>query len=205
MCPPMRAHWRHLANTIELVLPWTNPSPQPKRHLNQFSRFCTVYLSVIRDAGACPSPSKLPLLMGDLNPHLIRGSLSPPDSASQAASQSVQPFSFCTAHSRMSLYFTVHTVDTPSTKLPLQMQRSGSPPNTWFLGRTKSSTQTASRSVHPFLQGSLLWQTDRQTDHATRSVTIGSICILWCGLKISMDPEKIQPDNSPSLAVCWSV
>ena len=31
------------------------------------------------------------------------------------------------------------------------------------LGPPKSSTQTASRSVEPFLQGSLLWQTDRQT------------------------------------------
>jgi len=29
MCPPMRAHWRHVAN--ELVLPSAHPSPQPKR------------------------------------------------------------------------------------------------------------------------------------------------------------------------------
>jgi len=33
-----------------------------------------------RACRACPSPSKLPLPMGDLYPHLIRGSLSPPDS-----------------------------------------------------------------------------------------------------------------------------
>jgi len=32
-----------------------------------------------------------------------------------------------------------------------------------FLGLPESSTQTASWSVHPFLQGSLVWQTDRQT------------------------------------------
>ena len=36
----------------------------------------------------------------------------------------------------------------------------------------ESITQTASRSLQPSLQGSQLWQTDRQTDHATRSVTI---------------------------------
>jgi len=30
-----------------------------------------------------------------------------------------------------------------------------------------SSTQTASRSVQPFLQGSLVWQTDRPTDRQT--------------------------------------
>ena len=42
------------------------------------------------------------------------------------------------------------------------------------LGPPESSTQTASRSLQPFLPGSLGdISTDRQTDHATRSVTIG--------------------------------
>jgi len=45
------------------------------------------------------------------------------------------------------------------------------------LDPSKSSTQTASRSVQPFLQGSLVWQTEWLTDHATRSVTIGRICV----------------------------
>jgi len=39
MCPPMMAHWRHLANTIELVLPSANPSPKPKRQIDRFSHF----------------------------------------------------------------------------------------------------------------------------------------------------------------------
>jgi len=38
------------------------------------------------------------------------------------------------------------------------------------LGPPESSTQTTSRSLQPFLQGSL---GDRPTDHATRSVAIG--------------------------------
>jgi len=42
-----------------------------------------------------------------------------------------------------------------------------------LLGPPQSSTQTASRSVKPFLQGSLVWP----TDHATRSVTIGCIYV----------------------------
>jgi len=43
-----------------------------------------------------------------------------------------------------------------------------------FLGPPTSSTQTASRSLQPFLQGSIGERpTDRPTDHATRSVTIG--------------------------------
>jgi len=54
------------------------------------------------------------------------------------------------------------------------------------LGPPDSTSQTASRSVQPFLQGSRLWQTDWQTDHANPSVTIGRIyVVLRCGLIIT--------------------
>jgi len=43
MCPPMWAHWRHLANMIELLLPSAHPSPQPKRQIDRFSCFCTAH------------------------------------------------------------------------------------------------------------------------------------------------------------------
>jgi len=43
------------------------------------------------------------------------------------------------------------------------------------LSQPEPTTQTTSRSVQLFLQSSRLWQTDRQTDHATRSVRI--LCI----------------------------
>jgi len=43
MCPHWRAHWRHLANTIELLLPSAHPSPQRKRQIDRFSRFCTAH------------------------------------------------------------------------------------------------------------------------------------------------------------------
>jgi len=100
---------------MNFVIPWTSPSPQPKRHLDRFSRFCT------DDRGVCLhftmghpfSPQNCPFPWGDLDPNLIHGSLGPPE----------------------------------------------------------SSFQTASRSVQPFLYGLLVWQTDRPTDHATRSVT----------------------------------
>jgi len=39
----MRAHWRHLGNTIELVQPSAHWSPQPKWQMDRFSRFCTAY------------------------------------------------------------------------------------------------------------------------------------------------------------------
>ena len=64
-------------DTIELVLPSTHPSPQPKWQINRFSRFCkddrrvSLHFTIRR-----PFPlSKLPLPMGDLYPHLIHGSL----------------------------------------------------------------------------------------------------------------------------------
>jgi len=37
------AHWRHLANTIELVLPSAHQSPQPKRQIGRFRSFCTAH------------------------------------------------------------------------------------------------------------------------------------------------------------------
>jgi len=42
-CPPMRAHWRHLANTIELVHSSAHSSPQPKWQMDRFSHFCRAY------------------------------------------------------------------------------------------------------------------------------------------------------------------
>jgi len=79
-------------------------SPQPKRHLDRFSRFCTAYNRVSSGVGVCSSPQNCPFSWGS-GPHLIRGSLSPPDSASQIASRSAQPF--CTAHGRQSSYLTM--------------------------------------------------------------------------------------------------
>jgi len=43
MCPSTRAHWRHLANTIEHVHPSAHSSPQLKRQMDRFSHFCRAY------------------------------------------------------------------------------------------------------------------------------------------------------------------
>jgi len=68
MCPAMWAHWRRLANMIELVLPSARPSPQPKRQIDQFSSLCTVHgrksLYFTMDD---PFP-KIALSYGDLDP-----------------------------------------------------------------------------------------------------------------------------------------
>jgi len=55
------------------------------------------------------------------------------------------------------------------------------------VGPPESTTQTASRSVQPFLQGhDRDRQTIRQTDHATSSVTIGCIYVR----STAMRPKK---------------
>jgi len=63
-------------------------------------------------------------------------------------------------------------------------------------GPPKSSTQKAARSVQPFLQGSLVWQTDRPTDHATRSVRIG---------RIYVRSTAMRPNNTAAAAAAGVV
>jgi len=113
-----------------------------------------------------------------LDSHLTHDSLGPSKPKTQTASRSVQPF----LHSSPQSVPILHngTPLSPS-KLPLPMGI-WTPSNTYgSLGPPESKTQTASRSVQPFLQGSIVRQTDRQTarptDHATRSVTVGYIYI----------------------------
>ena len=90
---------------------------------------------------------------GRSGPHLTHDSLGQSKPTNQTASRSVQPF--CAAHRRVSLYFTLGHPFTPS-KLALPM---GDPDPHLIhgsLGRPKSSTQMASRSVQLLLQGSLV-------------------------------------------------
>jgi len=60
------------------MLTWAHPSPQPKRHLDQFSYFCTAHG---RMSPSMPehvlSPKNCPFVWGDLDPHLIYGSYRP--------------------------------------------------------------------------------------------------------------------------------
>jgi len=59
------------------------------------------------------------------------------------------------------------------------------PPNTWFLWPPKSTPQTASRSVHPFMQGRRTW-------------TVQSYCARWhqCAPHCSMHPWS-HPSPQP--------
>ena len=52
------------------MLPCADPRPKPKRHLDQFSHFCTAHctVSLYFTMGRPYLPSKLPLPMADLDP-----------------------------------------------------------------------------------------------------------------------------------------
>ena len=104
-------------------------------------------------------------------PHLIRASLSPPESTPQMASRSVQPF----LHSSygVSLYFTVRAVHSPS-KLPIAMGDVTPPPILYVVPWAHSAN-----GIDPFNRFCRADDCDRQTDrpthHATQYVTIGHI------------------------------
>jgi len=93
-------------------------------------------------------------------PHVTHDSYGQSQPTTQTASASVQPFLYRWPQSVPILY--------SGTLLPPPFIRgSGLHLIHGFLGPPESSTQMASRSAQPFLQGSLVWQTDRQTDRQT--------------------------------------
>jgi len=93
MCPHMRANWRHLSNTTELVLPSAHPSPQCKRHIDRFYHFCTAHgrKSSYFAMGA-PFPKNCPFPWRGSGPHLIYDVLGQSELITEMASPSVQPF-----------------------------------------------------------------------------------------------------------------
>jgi len=79
------------SNTWFLTL--THPSPQPKRHLDWFSHFCTAHGKVLCGMpGYVFFPKNCPFAWGNLDSHLRHGSLGQSKSKSQMASRLVQPF-----------------------------------------------------------------------------------------------------------------
>jgi len=92
MGPHGSAHWRHLANTMELVLHSAHPSPHPKRQIDRFSRFCSAHdrKSLYFTMGAL-SPKIVPSHR-DVDPHLTHDSLGQSEPINQTASPSVQLF-----------------------------------------------------------------------------------------------------------------
>jgi len=101
-----RVRWRHLANTIALVLPSAHPGPQLKRQINQFGCFCTAHgKSSLYFTMGDPLPQNCPFSWGS-GPHLTQflGSIR----TYHPNGISIGRFCcFCTDDRRVSLYFTI--------------------------------------------------------------------------------------------------
>jgi len=160
MCPPMWAHWCHLANMIEHVLPSAHPSPQPKRQIDWFSHFCTTYRNSVSFTVGDPFPEIAPS-HGEIWT-LIQLMISSAILSPQSKWHHDWFSHFHTGDCRVSLYFTIWC-PFPRWKLLLCMGDLDPHLIHGSLGPPESSTQMASRSVQPLLQGPLVWQTDRQT------------------------------------------
>jgi len=166
MCPPMREHWRHLANTTELVLPSAHQSPQPKRQIDRFSHFCTAHGSV---AGHIGATWRIWLHLCFLVPTQVDN----PNGKSIGAAV----FALLMAESPYTLQWALL-----SPKIAPTHGGSGPPSNTWFPGPTWVLSPNGI-SISSAVFARLTSELDRPTDHATRSVTIGRIylhsTVMW--------------------------
>jgi len=121
-------------------------------------------------------------------------SFGPPKSTTQTANRSLQKF----LHRCLQSVPILHNGRPFPPKVPLPIGGSGTHLIHGFLCPHTSSIQTASRLIQPFLQASLVWQTDRQTDHAIQSVTIGHIDMR----STPMQPKKWK---GKWCADCWTI
>jgi len=152
-CPSTRAHWHHLANTIELVHPSTHSSPQSKRQIDRFSRFCTDGRKCIYFTMRAPIHQNCPFPWGIWTCHVTRNAFGPCERTTQTAPRSVQPSlhrwprSICIVH---------NGVPVSPSKLRLPMLASGPHVIRGSLSPPESGTQMVTSSFQPFLQGSLV-------------------------------------------------
>jgi len=91
MRPPMKAHWCHQANMIELVHPSAQSTTQTSnRSVQPFLHSSGQKVPIFYNG--CPYPQNFPFPWGDLIPHLTHDSLGPCEPITQTAPRSVQQF-----------------------------------------------------------------------------------------------------------------
>jgi len=154
-----------MANTIELVLPSAHPSPQPKRQIDRFSSFAQL-----------TAKSPYTLQWAPLSPKIA------PSHGGSGTPSITWFLGLFWAHNPNgitigSAVFAQMTAECPYNvqwDAPFLPQNSPVSWGIWTphlihgsLGQPESSTQTASQSVQPFLQGLLVWQTVWPIDQQT--------------------------------------
>jgi len=138
---------------IEIVLSLAHPSWQPKW---QIDWFYTAYgRKFLYFTVGNPFPQNCPFSCGDQEPHLTR--FVRPIRAHNPNGILIGSAVFAQMTAECS--YTLRWDNPFPLKIAPSHGGSGSPSSTWFPGPTRVLSQTASWSVQPFLQGSLLWQT----------------------------------------------
>jgi len=130
MCPPVRAHWRHLANTIELMLPSARVhNPIGKSIGSAF--LCTAHGKVSSGMpGHVLSSNNCPIHMGDLSPiqYMLSSRVHNPNGISIRSAIFAQMTAGCP--------YTLQWDALPSKlSLPMGIWTPSNRPPTWFLGR----------------------------------------------------------------------
>ena len=101
------------------MLPWAHPSPNPKRHLDRFSRFCIAHgIEFLYFTTGCPYPLLKIAPSHSVGSGLRHDSLGPPEFSTQTGSRSVQPFLYSSLQSVSILY---NGPPLSTVKLPLPM------------------------------------------------------------------------------------
>ena len=85
----MKVHWRHLANTIELVHPSAHSSPQSKSTGSAVLHSSRQKRPILYNG--CPYPPELPRSIGLSGLHLTRDAFGQCEPTTQTAPRSVQP------------------------------------------------------------------------------------------------------------------
>jgi len=174
----MWAHWRHLANVIKLVLPSAQPSPQPNRQIDRFSRFCTARgrKSIYFTMGDT-FPQNCPFPWGIWTACVTYDFVGSFDPTTQTGSWSIQLLLHRWPQGVPILY---NGSPLFAINIAPYYRGSGLPANIWFSGPTwvlNPNGISFGVAVFAGLTSVTYRQTDRPTDHATRSVTIGRIYI----------------------------
>jgi len=117
---------------IELAIASVNQSPQSKWPVQPFLHSSRQKVHIFTMGSS--SSQNYPFPWGDLDPHLIHGSLGPP--SSQRKHHHDRFSHFCIDNRRVSLYFTIGC-PVPLSKLSPPMGGSGPPSSTWFPGPTQ--------------------------------------------------------------------
>jgi len=211
MCPPMWAHWRHLANVIELMLPSAHLSSQPKQPIpDQFRHFSTAH-----------GRKSVCFTMGDPFPKIApshRGS-GPPSNTWFLGSDAIRAhnpsgisigsnvFAQITAECPYTLQW-----DAPfSLKIAVSHEGICTLSNAWFPGSTRVLNPN-DISIGSDVFAGLTSVTDRRTGHTTRSVTIDHIYVLSTAMRHNNNTDltwKVysveEISNCCIYLTCWSL